>query len=129
MSEYGEAGQGSAPPWELMWKNPLPAAKQPPDSFSSPGNVKKSISSYLSRRMFIFLNNASLSLSLGASSTVVSSTGTYSMKNTTLQPKSYSSSMILSSIIVSMFPFVNVSEAPNIKSFSLIISIELVRIL
>ena len=24
-SEYGEAGHGSAPPWELMWKNPLPA--------------------------------------------------------------------------------------------------------
>ena len=37
ISEYGEAGQGSAPPWELIWKNPLPAAKQPPEVFSSPG--------------------------------------------------------------------------------------------
>ena len=29
--------QGSAPPWELMWKKPRPAATQPPELFSSPG--------------------------------------------------------------------------------------------
>ena len=39
MSEYGERGQGSAPPCELMWKKPLPAATQPPESFSSPGKA------------------------------------------------------------------------------------------
>ena len=36
-SEYGEKGHGSAPPWELMWKKPRPAATQPPELFSSPG--------------------------------------------------------------------------------------------
>ena len=45
-SEYGEAGHGSAPPCELIWKNPLPAARQPPDVFSSPGNDRNIMSEY-----------------------------------------------------------------------------------
>ena len=37
ISEKGEKGQGSASPVELIWKKPRPAARQPPDSSSSPG--------------------------------------------------------------------------------------------
>ena len=38
VSETGENGQGSAPPVGLMWKNPRPAARQPSENCSSPGN-------------------------------------------------------------------------------------------
>ena len=31
--EYGEARHGSAQPWELIWKNPLPAADNSQRSF------------------------------------------------------------------------------------------------
>ena len=44
ISLYGDAGHGSASPWELIWKNPLPAARQPPEVFSYPGNDKNNIS-------------------------------------------------------------------------------------
>ena len=40
---------GSAPPRALIWKNPRPAARHPPDALSSPGKEIRSISLCFSR--------------------------------------------------------------------------------
>ena len=117
-SEYGENGHGSTPPCELMWKNPLPAATQPPELFSSPGNEIYTISGCSSRSLLISEARYFLSSSPGASAELSSVTGTNSTKMTTLHPRSDNSFRKRSVVTSFMFFVVTVTDAPKISPLS-----------